>query len=322
MLILFLMLIVFVCAATFAVESGAPPVAPLTMQKDTARIAVAQIMFDEEWLKENQLLTAYRPHVERAAAEGADLIVFPEYLLGNFKIPDAKTDAVCALARDNNINLIAGGWEFLEDHPITAPPVENTFANSTLIINRHGEIVGKHHKMHAALGAESPYFWPPKPGEISEVLMRPGDTFPVVALDFGRISVLTCYDGYFFSSFEMPSLKGAEVLVWVNGRAGAVEEHLVRTASFMTCTHVVASNMAVGQGSMICAYPGTVQAIANAPEPTFIIADLSLADLRVQRKNNRMFHQRRPEMYGDIARAWEPWNAYPGISFFTYDQKE
>ncbi len=288
---------------------------PLAASKDSIRVAAVQM--DTEGGPE-AILAAMRPHVLKAAGEDADLIVFPEYILRNFKVPDALTDGLRALAREFEINLIAGGWEFLGDHPVTWPPEPGTYANSALILNRAGEIAGRHHKMYAAIGDGSPYFWPPSPGERGENTMVLGDGSAVVELDFGRIAVLTCYDGYFFESFTSPALRGAEVLVWINGREGAVEEHIVRTASGMTCSHVVATNVSVGAGTQICAYPGKIKATTTEAGPAYISADLDLAALRLQRRNNRMFHQRRPELSLPLTQPWAPWENYPDLPLFTH----
>lgn len=307
---------VLVLASAVAEPLAVPPLAD---SKDRVRVAAVQL--DVSGAPE-VVMAALTPHMARAAAEGADLVVFPEYILGNFKVPDATTEGLRALAREHHINLIAGGWEFLEDHPIAWPPEPGTYANSALIINRDGIIVGRHHKMHAAVGDGSPHFWPPAPGERGEHTMVPGGPSAVVDLDFGRVAVLTCYDGYFFSSFESPALRGAEVLVWINGRGGAVEDYIVRTASFMTCSHVVATNQSVGAGTQVCSYPGTVLAATTEPGDAYITAELDLAALRVARRNNRMFHQRRPELNAPLSEAWKPWTAYPEIPFFTHPPKD
>ena len=57
-----------------------------------------------------------------------------------------------------------------------------------------------------------------------------------------------------------------------------VEPHIVKAASFLTTTHVVASNQSVGCGSAICPYPGwSLAAVADKQgEEAFIIADLNL----------------------------------------------
>lgn len=299
-------------------DTASIPVAPLKQSKDKIRVAAVQMDTEDATAA---ILSAMRPHVARASAEGADLIVFPEYILRNFKIPDATTEGLCALAHEHRINLIAGGWETLGENPIQYPPVQGTYANCALIINRAGVIVGKHHKMYAAIGDGSPYFWPASPGELGENTMVSGLQSDVIELDFGRIAVLTCYDGYFFESFTSPALRGAEILVWINGRGGSVEEHIVRTASFMTCSHVIGTNQSIGAGTQICSYPGNIKATTKNVGEAYITAELDLAALRVQRRNNRMAHQRRPELSLPLSQPWQPWAAYPEIPLFEHPSK-
>ncbi|GEM_PF-450998 len=306
-------------------QAEGPSVPPLAQAKDSVRVAVAQMQIKPETLKPGQdTVDALLPWIQRAAAEKADLVVLPEYLLGPFHLPDALTDKLCGVAKSNNINVIVGGWEYLPGKPIQHPPASGTYANTVLVVSRAGTIAGTHRKMHAALGAGSPYCWPPEPGERGENTMVLGEKNGVVDLDFGRIGLLTCYDGYFFESFMMPSLRGAEVLVWVNARGGMIEPHIVQAASFMTCTHVVGVNQSVGCGSVICAYPGwKLDAVASKlGDETMIVANLDLAALRTQRVNNRMLHQRRPQVYAPLTQEWRPWEAYPHIPPFTYPATE
>ena len=309
-------------AGDSAARPAAASVTPIKQAKDSVRVAVAQMAIKPDELKPGQdTVDALLPWIKRAADQKADLIVFPEYLLGAFHLPDALTDKLCAVAKTNNMSIIVGGWEFLPGVKIQHPPTPNTYANSVLVISRDGKIAGKHHKMHSAVGSCSPYNWPPDPGERGEQTMIPGDENAVVDLDFGRIGLLTCYDGYFFESFEMASLRGAEVLVWVNSRPGMVEPHIIKAASFITCTHVVAVNQSIGCGSAICAYPGwALAAVAEKlGEEKLLVADLNLVEIRQQRLNNRMFHQRRPEIYTPITQPWQPWDAYPDLKPFSHD---
>ncbi len=309
-------------------ESSIRPVAgsvsPLKQSKNSVRVAVAQMAIKPDALKPGQdTVDALLPWIKRAVAEKADLVVFPEYLLGAFHLPDSLTDKLCAVAKTNNLSIIVGGWEFLPGVKISHPPAPGTYANSVLVISRDGKVAGKHHKLHAAVGSSSPYNWPPDPGERGEQTMIAGDENAVVDLDFGRIGLLTCYDGYFFESFEMASLRGAEVLVWVNSRPGMVEPHIIKAASFLTCTHVVAVNQSSGCGSAICPYPGwALSAVAEKlGEEKLLVADLNLVEIRQQRLNNRMFHQRRPEAYQPITQSWQPWTAYPELTPYTHTNK-
>ena len=318
----FIALALLLLAPLLAVADGS--VLPLKQSKDSVRVAVAQMTIKREELKPGQdTVDALVPWMQRAAAGKADLLVLPEYLLGDFHLPDKLTEKLCESAKRFNLNVVVGGWEYLPGKTIQHPPEPGTYANSVLVVSRDGKIAGKHWKMHSAVGANSPYCWPPEPGERGEQTMVLGAENGVVDLDFGRIGLLTCYDGYFFESFEMASLRGAEVLVWVNSRPGMVEPHIVKSASFITCTHVIASNQSVGCGSAICPYPGwALAAVAEKlGEEAFIVANLDLAEIRKQRSNNRMLHQRRPQIYTPITQAWQPWEAYPDLKSFRYAPK-
>ena len=261
--------------------------------------------------------------MDKAVAEKADLVVFPEYLLGQFHLDDSLITKLRSEVKRRSINVIVGGWECKPGTTIKHPPDPGSYSNSVLVVDRQGKIAGKHWKMHAAIGSASPFNWPPAPGERGEQTMILGEENGVVDLDFGRIGLMTCYDGYFFESFMMPSLRGAEVLVWVNSRPGMVEPHIIQAASFITCTHVVASNTSNGCGSAICSYPGwKLDAAAPVPQSEQLVtASLDLKEIRKQRLNNRMLHQRRPEAYKTLTQKWEPWKAYPDLKPFSYDDQ-
>ena len=109
---------------------AASSVPPSRQAKDKVRVAVAQMAINPKELKPGQdTVDALLPWIKRAVAEKADLVVFPEYLLGAFHLPDKLTDKLCAVAKTNNINLIVGGWEYLPGKRIQHPPEPGTYAN-------------------------------------------------------------------------------------------------------------------------------------------------------------------------------------------------
>ena len=106
--------------------------------------------------------------------------------------------------------------------------------------------------------------------------MKRGRDFPVFDLDFGRIGILTCYDGWFPESSRILSLKGAEILVWINGRRGTVEDFLVKSAMFQNEVAMVATNQAYGSGTMIGQWPAQILAACTEPEEGYITATIDL----------------------------------------------
>jgi len=205
-------------------------------------------------------------YVERAAKDGAQLVVFPEYLLGRISVPGPQTERISTAAAAGRIYVIVGCWEVYKD---------DSFENTALLFDRVGKIVGKYHKVHAAVDrfeGQPPWSKPPKGKDADwfirndpEWAMKRGDDFPVFDLDFGRIGILTCYDGWFPETFRILSLKGAEILVWINGRRGTVEDFLVKSAMFQDEVAMITTNQAYGAGTMIGQWPARI--MASCPEP-------------------------------------------------------
>ncbi len=241
--------------------------------------------------------------VERAAQEGAQLVVFPEYLLGRISVPGPQTERISQAAAAGRIYVIAACWEVYEDA---------SFANTALLFDRAGKIVGKYHKTHAAVDrfeGEPPWSQPPKGKDADwfirndpEWAMNRGDDLPVFDLDFGRIGILTCYDGWFPETFRVLSLRGAEMLVWINGRRGTVEDFIVKSAMFQDEVAMIATNQAYGAGTMIGQWPARILASCPEPKENYITATIDLEQVRQARKNSRNLRQRRPELYGEIVK--------------------
>jgi N-carbamoylputrescine amidase len=241
--------------------------------------------------------------VEKAADDGARLVVFPEYLLGRITVPGPRTERIAKAAAAGKIYVVVGCWEVFQD---------GTFANTALLFDRSGAIAGKYHKVHAAVDqfeGQPPWSKPPRGKDDEWFLtndpewkMERGRDFPVFDLDFGRIGILTCYDGWFPESSRILSLNGAEILVWINGRKGRVEDFLVKSAMFQNEVAMVATNQAYGSGTMIGQWPAEILAACTEPEEGYITATIDLEQVREARRNSRNLRQRRPDAYGEITR--------------------
>ena len=243
------------------------------------------------------------PYINRAAQDGAQLVVFPEYVLGRISVPGPATTKIAAAAAANRIYVIVGCWEVYDDA---------SFANTALLFDRSGKIAGKYHKTHAAVDrweGDPPWSRPPSGKDRDwfiendpEWIMKRGDDLPVFDLDFGKVGILTCYDGWFSEPFRVLSLKGAEILVWINGRGGSVEDFIVKSAVFRNHVAVVCTNQAYGSGTMIGDWPGRILAQCHDRGEHYITATINLQALRRARHFSRNFQQRRPELYGEITK--------------------
>ena len=160
---------------------------------------------------------------ERAAAAGADLVVFPEGAMCDFgtktddlhrvaeSLDGAFVSALAALASRFRTTLVAGMFE--------AIPGERLVYNSAVVVTPSGGLAGVYRKRHLFDAF----------GEVESERFRAGDTDPLlVDLDGFKVGVVICYDMRFASFIERAADAGADVILapaaWVAGPLK--EEHL------------------------------------------------------------------------------------------------
>jgi predicted amidohydrolase len=307
-LIVIAVLIIAACtrekAPACQVLQGETDIGNAWLQREVVKVAAGQVLNDEH---RYEVMLEY---IDRAGAEGADLIALPEYIAGTFASPPKESDPVMQIAeaaRRNNIYVIVGGWEEFEEGAFEAKK-EGAFANTALLFNRSGEVIGKFSKMHEAVG-KPPHWWPPLPDQ-NEWIMKSGEEFPVFQTDFGRIGIMICFDGYFPEPAEILSLHGAEIVVWINSRRGSIEEHLVKADIQRNYIAMVANNVGHGAGTMIAQNHNRLLAHVDSTGNHYISADINLKHLRERRANSRVHHQRKPELYGSVAERFDTWTVY------------
>jgi len=278
---------------------------------DTVKIAAVQVCgYDKGYVERPgydpaKVVTKY---IQKASGDGAQLVVFPEYLLGRITVPGPVTRKIAQAAATAKIYVIVGCWEVYAD---------KSFANTALLFDRQGHIQGKYLKTHAAVDTfeGTPSYAHPPAGRSTEWfiqndpewIMEKGDDLPVFDLDFARVGIITCYDGWFPEPFRVLSLKGAEIIVWINGRRGHVEDYIVKAAMFQNSVALVTANQAYGAGTMIADWPATIKAVCPPQEEACISATIDLKRLRRIRKHSRNYQQRRPELYGEILKKQTAW---------------
>jgi len=292
---------------------------PVALNRDLVKVAAVQINgYDKGELRRDgyQPEDSYVPYIDRAGKDGAQLVVFPEYVLGHISVPGLETTKISAAAKANSIYVAVGSWEVFADE---------TFANTILIFGRDGEIVGKYRKTHAAIDhfdGSPPWAHPPA-GKTREWMlkndpewiMEAGQELPVFEFDFGKVGILTCYDGWFPEPARVLSLKGAELILWMNGRGGAVEDYIVRSTMFQSHVAMITTNQAYGSGTMIGDNARSKTGLlARCPdkEESYISATINLKRIRQQRASSRNFQQRRPDLYGPLVAPKESLNPAGG----------
>lgn len=297
----------FICSSGFSQGNSPPPLTQSQLAYSSVRVAAVQL--NGTWIWQGQddepqdTVDSVIGYIDRAGADKADLVVFPELLLGKFRVPNRSTQRIGEAASRNGLYVVAGCFEIVDE--------EGNYKNTALLFDRKGNLVGRFAKIHPAVG-EPPFLWPPTQSD-PEGCMTPGDALPVFDLDFGRIGIFTCYDGYFPEVPRILSLKGAEVLLWLNARSGMVEDYIVKADAFRNAVHLVCTNKAIGGGTMIAEWPGKIKAVASEGREDYIVADLPLTQLRLHRKHAREFYQRVPDVYSEILGEHPVWRYYDNL---------
>ena len=115
----------------------------------TARLAAVQLNASHQGLPEAQLLTLLESYIERASSDAADLVVFPEYILGSVHptTSDPRVSRIAAAAAKGRVNVAIGCWALSPAVNVSAgcPGVgcAEQYSNAVLIISREGELIGR-----------------------------------------------------------------------------------------------------------------------------------------------------------------------------------
>ena len=104
----------------FALGLGSTATAdpPESTPPKTVKVAAVQISgYDKGELPRDNYdpSQSLLPFIDRAGREGAQLVVFPEYVLGHISIPGPETKRIAEAARKNSIYVIVGCWEEFDD---------------------------------------------------------------------------------------------------------------------------------------------------------------------------------------------------------------
>lgn len=281
--------------------------------KDQAKVTMVQLTDDNN---SDYALERMPAFFEQAAEYGSDLIVFPEYVLGqHITVEHERVQAFMALARKHQMYAICG---MVEKHG-------DKHSTTALVVDRQGNLLGRYFKSHPASGP-GPHWWPPMKDWDAEAKGVLGHQFKVFHLDFGPIGILQCYDGYFPEAWGCTSYAGAELILWINGRGGMVEDaHCIFAAQGFGC--FVGGNITNGYNTGFASpwqryiiadgEPEESRLFPRIPKPGdgCVHATLELDKLRHHRKHLRTMHQRRPDMYGLLTQDVRMWQDYPDIEW-------
>lgn len=256
------------------------------------RVALGQVDADRDVARCRDLA---RAAVASAAADGADLLVLPEYAsvfdprgVGPADAEEVDGPYVTALrgaAREHGVAVVAG---------VTLPGGDGARAgNGVVLVTGDGDVALVYRKVHLydAFGHRESDRFEPGPLDVPAPVVRVG------ALSVG---LMTCYDLRFPESARRLVDAGADVLVcpaaWAAG-PGKTEQWIVlaRARAIESTAYVVAVGMA-GRGvcgtSLAVAPDGTVLArLGREPEQAAVDLDPGLVG-RVRERNPSLANRR------------------------------
>jgi predicted amidohydrolase len=255
------------------------------------RVALAQVAPHLGEVAANLEMAAER--VRAAAAEGADLVAFPELALTGYLLSDlvpevampATDPRLAALSREAPGALVAIG--FVEE------TAEHRYANSAALV-RNGELIGLHRKVYL-----------PTYGMFDEGrFTRPGDRIRTteVGEPLGRVGLSICEDFWHPALPLLQAQDGAALLINLAagparapgsaaGLAAIAGWHKMQETYALLGTVAVAFCNRVGNeegltfwgGSRLIGPGGGVLAEAPLYEEALVVGTLDTDDLRMQR---------------------------------------
>lgn len=247
-----------------------------------------------------------RGWLQRAAADGAQLTVFPELALTGYLLSDLVPDVamraddprLADLSRSAPGMLVAIG--FVEETD------QHRFCNSAALL-RDGELVGLHHKVYL-----------PTYGMFDEGrFTRPGDRIRTHAVGepLGRIGLSVCEDFWHASLPMLQALDGASLLVNLAagparapgsaaGLAAIAGWHKMQDTYALLGTVAVAFCNRVGNeegltfwgGSRLLGADGSTIAEGPLYEEALVVGSLEIDDLRMQRYSLPLLADERLEL--------------------------
>lgn len=194
--------------------------------------------------------------VEKAAAEGVDLIQFPEMALNGFPnfFSMAATDAQTSMYWTGVSEAVPEGpttqrmIELAKQHDMyiclgmTEHSTEcgNAYYNTAVLVGPEG-FVGKHRKVHMA-GTEG-------------LLLRTGKTWDVFDTAIGRVGILTCIEKTFGEPSRCMKMQGADIILnptgWpITDAAAGEEDFMVVLDKMFTSVRALENNVVVVEANL------------------------------------------------------------------------
>ncbi|MHA4853910.1 carbon-nitrogen hydrolase family protein [Rhodococcus sp. MSC1_016] len=250
--------------------------------------------------------------IDRAAAEGAQLVVLPEVWMG---LGYSSADAYQKLVQDSTSPTMVRLAKKAAEHglyivgSIYWRTEDGEVRNTAPLIDPSGQIVGTYDKSHLF---DAPGRADLKAPIIESSKVTAGNELPVFDTVLGPVGITICSDLRFPEPYRILALRGARIIVNCSAFLAPRVDHwefMLRTRAVENQVFVIGSGQVgidpssgigfVGR-SMVVDPWGTVIATASDTE-TVVTTRVDLSMVDSVRDAFPLLRQRRPQLYGDLS---------------------
>src|SRR5512132_1811353 len=225
-------------------------------------------------------------------------------------IPGPSTDALCAVAREKKVSIIASLFE---------KRAAGLYHNTAVVIDADGSILGLYRKMHI----------PDDPLYYEKFYFTPGDTgFVNFNTQYGRIGTLVCWDQWYPEGARLTALQGATVLFYPTAIGWHPSEKAEYGSAQLDAWRTIQRAHAIANGIYVCAVNrvgfegptdhglefwgssfiadpfGRIIAQASTDKEEILIAECDPRKMDEIRRNWPFLRDRRIDAYGPLTNRW------------------
>ena len=287
------------------------------MKKTLQKYEVATVQFEPTQFNKDHNINSLLDLCEKAAKKGAKLIVTPEMGTTGYcflsreeisplveKIPGPTTKKFQAIAKKFDCFIVIGMPEIDDETQL--------YYNSAVLIGPNG-LIGKHRKSHG-------YIAEPK-------WSAPGQEHLVFDTEIGKIGILICMDIHFIETARLVALQDADIIIhisnWLGERTPA--PYWISRAFENGC-YLIESNrwglertVQFSGGSCIINPDGSIaSSIDKGDGIAYAYIDVSWSRKK-QVLNEKVFNDRRPEMYLNLPTDPYLWNPLDFFGLYGLD---
>ena len=258
-----------------------------------------------------QMLTAHLPLIDRAGAEGVQVLCMQEIYTQPYFCPsqDAKWYAAAEPIPDGPTTRLMQGYAKKHRMVIVVPIYEEeipgVYYNAAAVIDADGSYLGKYRKTHI----------PQVAGFYEKFFFKPGNSgYPVFHTAYCKLGVYICYDRHFPEGWRALALNGAEYVVNPSATVAGLSQYLWKleqpAAAVANGVFIGAINRPgteepwrIGRfygSSYVCNPRGELLCEASEDRDELVTADMDMDQVREVRNLWQFFRDRRPETYGSL----------------------